>query len=74
MWAPDTFAEENAGRLLRGLGDVEKAMPGLERKIALFAADSEMQPWTVKKFCDSYNGIGLPKRRKPGEMGEVKWR
>ena len=73
-WAPDTFAEENASRLLVGLGDLDKAMPGLEKKIALFAADPEMQPWTVKKFCDNYNGIGLPKRRKPGEMGEVKWR
>ena len=74
MWAPDTFAQENASRLLVGLGDLQKAMSGLERKIALFAADPEMQPWTVKLFCDRYNGIGLPKRRKPGEMGEVKWR
>jgi hypothetical protein len=74
MWAPDTFAQENASRLLVGLGDLQKAMSGLERKIALFASDPEMQPWTVKLFCDRYNGIGLPKRRKPGEMGEVKWR
>jgi hypothetical protein len=73
-WAPDTFAEENASRLLMGLGDLEKAMPDLERKIVLFSADPEMQPWTVKKFCDNYNGIGLPKIRKPGEMGKVNYR
>lgn len=67
MWAPDTFAQENASRLLVGLGDAAKAMPELERKIGLFAADPEMQPWTVKKFCDQYNGIG---HDKPGRAAQ----
>ena len=67
MWAPDTFAQENASRLLVGLGDTAKAMPELERKIGMFAADPEMQPWTVKKFCDQYNGIG---HEKPGRAGQ----
>jgi hypothetical protein len=73
MWAPDTFAQENASRLLVGLGDAAKAMPELERKIGLFAADPEMQPWTVKKFCDKYNELGLPRKKKPGEAVQAKW-
>jgi hypothetical protein len=36
-------------------------LPDLERRIELFAKDPDMQPWTVKKFCEKYNGIGLPK-------------
>ena len=71
MWAPDTFAHENASRLLLGLGDTQRAMPELERKIAIFAADPEMQPWTVKKFCDHYNGIGHAKGARPGQPRAV---
>jgi hypothetical protein len=73
MWAPDTFAQENASRLLVGLGDAAKAMPELERKITLFAADPEMQPWTVKKFCDKYNGIGHAKPI-PGQPKQAVYR
>lgn len=74
MWAPDTFAQENASRLLVGLGDAAKAMPELERKIALFADDPEMQPWTVKKFCDQYNGIGHAKPNKTGQPPRAVYR
>ena len=73
MWAPDTFAQENASRLLVGLGDVAKAMPELQRKIGQFAADPEMRPWTVKKFCDAFNGIGKPKAAAPGKAKRVSW-
>ena len=72
MWAPDTFAQENASRLLVGLGDVQGAMPELERKIGLFAADLQMQPWTVKKFCDQYNGIGH-ERQTSGQPKRGRW-
>ena len=61
MWGAEPLATMNADQFLRSLGNVEKALPEIERKIALFAADPDMQPWTVKKFCEKYNGIGLPK-------------
>jgi len=61
MWGSEPLATMNADQFLRSLGDVEKALPDIERKIALFASDPDMQPWTVKKFCEKYNGIGLPK-------------
>jgi hypothetical protein len=61
MWAAEPFAIKTADEFLRSIGDIEKSLPELERKIALFAADPDMQPWTVKKFCEKYNGIGLPK-------------
>jgi hypothetical protein len=61
MWAAEPLATKNADEFLRSLGDVEKALPDLEKRIAIFAADPDMQPWTVKKFCEKYNGIGLPK-------------
>ena len=61
MWHGGPFGARDADELLRGFGDAAKATPEIERKIALFAADPDMQPWTVKKFCEKYNGIGLPK-------------
>lgn len=36
-------------------------MTELERKIAIFAKDPDMQPWTMAKFVDKYNSLGLPK-------------
>jgi hypothetical protein len=61
MWAAEPLAAKNADEFLHSLGDVKKALPDLERRIELFAKDPDMQPWTVKKFCEKYNGIGLPK-------------
>jgi hypothetical protein len=61
MWAAEPLATKNADEFLRSLGDVEKSLPDLERRIELFAKDPDMQPWTVRKFCEKYNGIGLPK-------------
>jgi FtsZ-interacting cell division protein YlmF len=61
MWAAEPLAYKNAEEFLRYIGDVQKALPDIERRIAIFAADPDMQPWTVKKFCTQYNGIGLPK-------------
>jgi hypothetical protein len=61
VWAAEPMAPKNADEFLRSLGDVEKALPDIEKRIDLFAADPDMQPWTVRKFCEKYNGIGLAK-------------
>ena len=60
-WIPGRFSYKDAQKLLDDLGDIEKALPELERKIDLFAKDMDMQPWTMAKFVDRYNAIGLPK-------------
>lgn len=60
-WIAGRFSDRDAGKLLRELGDIETALPELERKIALFAQDPDMQPWSMAKFCDKYVAIGLPK-------------
>lgn len=62
MWASGPFATRDAEHLLQSLGDVEKAAPEVEAKIACFASDPAMTPWTVKRFAQEYNGIGRPKR------------
>lgn len=61
LWAPGRFAAKDAQQFLAAIEDIEPALPELERKIALFAKDPDMQPWTVAKFVDRYNSIGLPK-------------
>jgi hypothetical protein len=61
QWVPGRFSYKDAQKLLADLGDVEKVLPELERKIELFAKDPDMQPWTMAKFVDKYNAIGLPK-------------
>lgn len=61
QWIPGRFSYADAQKLFRDLGDAEKAIPELERKIELFAKDPDMQPWTMAKFVDKYNAIGLPK-------------
>lgn len=61
MWIPGRFSHKDADKLLSDLGDIEAALPELERKIELFAKDPDMQPWTMAKFVDKYNSIGLPK-------------
>lgn len=60
-WLPGRFAAKDADECIRKLGDIEAALPELERKIELFAQDPDMQPWTVAKFADKYNAIGLTK-------------
>jgi hypothetical protein len=60
-WVPGRFSDKDAQKHLRDIGDVEAAIPELERKIELFAKDPDMQPWSMAKFCDKYNAIGLPK-------------
>jgi len=62
MWAAEPFGHKNAQEFLRGFGDdLEAALATIEERIALFAADAAMSPWTVKKFADRYNGIGQPR-------------
>jgi hypothetical protein len=53
---PGTFSPRDADELLRSLGGGQT--DEIERRIALFVADDNMAPWTVLKFCRSYNGIG----------------
>jgi hypothetical protein len=60
-WLPGRFAAKDADECIRKLGDIEAALPELERKIELFAKDPDMQPWTVAKFADKFNAIGLPR-------------
>lgn len=60
-WLPGRFAAKDADECIRKLGDIEAALPVIERKIELFAKDPDMQPWTVTKFVDKFNAIGLPK-------------
>jgi hypothetical protein len=61
-WAAEPFGHKNAQDFLRGFGDdIEAALETIEQRIVLFAKDPEMSPWTVKKFADKYNGIGLQK-------------
>jgi hypothetical protein len=72
LWIPGRFSTSDADKMIRDLGDIEAALPVLERKIDLFAKDPDMQPWTVAKFVDKFNGIGLAKldfgrARKPSE-------
>lgn len=61
LWVPGRFSDRDAEKLLRDLGNIQAALPELERKIALFAKDPDMQPWSMAKFCDKYTAIGLPK-------------
>jgi hypothetical protein len=61
MWIPGRFSYKDADKLFGDLGDVPKALPEIERKIELFAKDPSMQPWTVAKFVDKFNEIGLRK-------------
>lgn len=61
LYAPARFDYRDAQKFLANLGDVEAALPDVERKIELFAKDPDMQPWTIAKFVDKYNSIGLPK-------------
>jgi hypothetical protein len=60
-WLPGRFSAKDCDKILRDLGDVEAALPELERKIELFSQDPDMQPWTVAKFADRFNAIGLSK-------------
>lgn len=60
-WLPGRFSYNDAQQMLAQLGDIEAALPVIERKIELFAKDPDMQPWTMAKFVDKFNAIGLPK-------------
>jgi hypothetical protein len=61
-WNAEPFGHKNAQTFIAGFGDdLEAALETIEKRIALFARDLAMSPWTVKKFADNYNGIGQPK-------------
>jgi hypothetical protein len=60
-WVPGRFSTSDADKLFRDLGDIEAALPVIERKIEIFAKDKSMQPWTMAKFIDKWNEIGLEK-------------
>jgi hypothetical protein len=56
---PGSFCDRDAGELLRSLQSSGKDQTEeIERRLALFVADDGMSPWTVLKFCRSYNGLG----------------
>ena len=61
FWIPGRFSTSDADKMIRDLGDIEAALPVIERKIDLFAKDPSMQPWTMAKFVDKWNEIGLAK-------------
>ena len=61
FWIPGRFSTADADKMIRDLGDIEAALPVIERKIDLFAKDPSMQPWTMAKFVDKWNEIGLAK-------------
>jgi hypothetical protein len=61
FWIPGRFSTADADKIIRDLGDIEEALPVLERKIEQFARDPAMQPWTVARFVDKWNEIGLAK-------------
>lgn len=65
QWAAEPFGHKNAQEFLCGFDDIEAALATLEQRIDLFAKDPEMQPWTVRKFTEKYNAIGLPKSPLP---------
>jgi hypothetical protein len=63
---PGSFCERDAGELLRSLQSSGKDQTDeVERRIALFVADDGMSPWTVLKFCRSYNGLGAARASPP---------
>lgn len=57
---PGSFAYRDADELLNAImrGGFGDQTDEIERRIALFVADDGMAPWTVKNFCNRYNGIG----------------
>ena len=60
-WNPGgSFADKEAREFLEGFPDLESALGTIEQRIALFAKDPTMTPWTVAKFAKAYNGIGSP--------------
>lgn len=58
-YSPGQWWDREAGQLLRDLGDPVAVAPEILRRIGLFVADDRMAPWTVKRFCAEYNGIGV---------------
>jgi hypothetical protein len=65
MYNPGPFADRDARDLMNSLGDPKVAAQEVMRRIEIFANDDRMSPWTVRKFCQQYNGIGTS-RRPPG--------
>jgi hypothetical protein len=67
-WIPGRFSTSDANKLLSDLGDIEAALPEVEKKIQLFAVDPGMAPWTIARFVDQFNVIGQP--RQPSQTGK----
>jgi hypothetical protein len=70
-YSPGPWADREADQLLRDLGGAPAA-PEVAKRIALFVADESMDPWTVKKFCQEYNGIGHTKQL-PGQPRQARY-
>lgn len=61
MWHGGSFANRDAQMLLSSIGDPARAAKEIPPKIAAFVDDPSMHPWSMRKFCDQYNGIGAAK-------------
>lgn len=67
MWHGGSFAARDAQMLLNSIGDPARAAKEIPPKIAAFVADPSMHPWSMRKFCDQYNGIGTAKPAKANQ-------
>jgi hypothetical protein len=67
QWVADGFADRDGDAFFSTIEDVEKAIPEIQRKIGIFAADPEMSPWNVGKFTKEYNRLGVAKQQRPGQ-------
>ena len=76
FWNPgDAFADRDARAFLEGFGEsLEEALETIESRIVIFARDSAMKPWTVKRFAREYNGLGQPATNDPRRKGPEPFR
>ena len=70
MWVADGFADRDGDAFFASITDLEKAIPEIERKITLFAADATMSPWNVGKFTKEFNRLGVKQERR-GETARI---
>ena len=68
QWAADGFADRDGDAFFATIGDVDRAVPEIQRKIGIFAADPEMSPWNVGKFTKEFNRLGQPRATRPGQQ------
>jgi hypothetical protein len=71
QWAADGFADRDGDAFFSTIVDLERAIPEIQRKIGIFAADPEMSPWNVGKFTKEFNRLGTPKPTRPGQESKT---